>query len=314
MFDADQFGRLSYRPFKHYQLPSLVRVEDASGKVAKAEFRQGSQEDGFGGPIMIRPLYRLRWPGEVSQEVNTLPFRAVRRLPWMKGYVSNPEFWEAQPTAEVPLKQVLDRYSTIKKVVGQEDGRDRWPEEVVYHLAVNRVFDSEGFISSPHVAGLPGPRVDQVLKTRFAVDQSAFSTLAYLKWVAESHYHHPFFQGFDTNVRETLYGLQHEAVRLYFYLLADYRYDFKTRWWDRGLSRFVWQRLATYLHWVGRTGRALYAELSHIIPAEGIRSDVVGDQMQDVVETHKQWVRGVDYIADDGISLDGPKEVSASKD
>jgi len=294
MFSTDPQGRLVYGPFTHYQLPRLVYVihDDGKGNAecpTHVEFarKQGDTDgDGFGPPQFHRPLYRLRWPGETSgtNYSNQVPGNIIDTWPdpVPKGryaYVDYKGAW-------LPLETVLHHWNGI----------DPLPEGVQYHAAVNGMADIP-------VAGLPAIRVAQVLDTRFALDQQALATLRYLKWQAETLRDCPFFQGFDTNIRETLYGLQHEAVRLFFYLLADYRYDAENRWWDRGMSRFVWQRLATYLHWVGRTGCGCYAELSHIEPAEGIRPDVVADEMQDVLTQIKQHRHG--YLAEEPF-VEGP--------
>jgi hypothetical protein len=286
MFRLDQCGRLSYAPFRSYQLPELVYVtfRDKHGEgVTFVPFKRRHESE----PDFSRKLYQLRWPGETDREwsvpMEGLPEQTARAIAatWQKGSgCSHASGWE--------IRQAFEAGHPM-------------PEALAYHLAVNPLAAKVGqpAPSVPAVAGLPQDRVAQVVNARFCFDSNALATLAYLKWMAESHYQHPFFQGFDTNIRETLYELQHEAVRLYFYLLADYRYDMESQWWDRSMSRFVWQRLATYLHWVGRTGRALYGSLSHINPAEGIRPDVVEKHMQDVVDGDRAWIHtAIDRVPD----------------
>jgi len=314
VFDIDPQGRLRYAPFRHYQLPELVRVkEDGTAEFARCD--GDTDGDGFGPPMFRRPLYRLRWPGETSNhwEIPLPGFSNLDKIrglpkPLVKAVTS--KWGPGSGGSHADEAEIYLAYA----------GGAPLSESIAYHIAVNRTpgpfvvtapclwgsltFHSafEGFrvhspgmfffdkgLPRPQVAGLPSNRVDEVLDARFAIDASALKTLTYLRWRAESDYQHPLFQGFDTNIRETLYELQHEAVRMFFYLLADYRYDAKTRWWDRGLDRFVWQRLATYFHWVGRTGAALYAAHSHI-DSPGIRQDVVASEMQDVVDADREWL------------------------
>lgn len=287
MYRTDQFGRLDYVPFLHYALPELVRATHDDG--------QGNSE--WPGealfecndpcrPMFKRPLYRLRWPGETDKPATGVPFtREMDRIPWLADLAERTR----RVRDEVMIAEVLEQWHHTEGAI--------LPVEIAYHVAVNgrRMFPVDNLYP---VAGLSGERVREVLDTSFAVDGHALATLNYFKWTAVSLAECPFFRGFDTNVRETLYNLQHEAVRLYFYLLADYRYDAKTRWWARDTDRFVWQRLATYLHWVGRTGSALYGSLAHIVPAEGIRPDVVEKYMQDVIEGDLRWRHAINYRAE----------------
>jgi len=306
MFRTDQFGRLDYTYFLHYSLPELVRVLSKNGKDERlhAEFvRHGAKDtdgDGYGPPSFRKPLYRLRWPGETDRPATTVPYtEEMSRVEWMKPGVNRNPPLVVDDEGRVLLPDIWSRWSRAAGAI--------LPERIAYHIAVNpHCMGREEELVTPSVAGLPADRVREVLDTEFAIDAGALSTLEYLKWTAESHHNCPFFWGFDTNIRETLYGLQHEAVRLYFYLLADYRYDAETRWWDRGTSRFVWQRLATYLHWVGRTGAALYGQLAHISPAEGIRPDVVEEHMQDVLEGDRRWRNSIGYMIDEDGSPVGP--------
>jgi len=286
MFSTDQRGRLSYAPFIHYQLPNIV--SDDNGPAEFARRQRDTDDDGFGPPVFRRPLYRLRWPGESSKDV-LVPGEIVYKWKWWKHPAAKPKY------AGIPIREIHENW--------REAGYPPLHEDIAYHMAVNpgHLCDwacDEPKQPRPQVAGLPSKRVDEVLNARFAIDEKAMATLQYLHWMAESHYQHPFFKGFDTNIRETLYEFQHEAVRLFFYLLADYRYDAETRWWDRGLDRFVWQRLSCYFHWVGRTGRALYGWLSHIHPP-GIRQDLVEEQMKDVLKADNKWVKGIDRVADE---------------
>ena len=115
------------------------------------------------------------------------------------------------------------------------------------------------------MCGLPPACVDVVLDAEFALPPHAVAALQYLKWLAEGHWEHPLFQDFNTVLREALCGITAEAVRLYFQILDDHRYDGAHHWWTRH-QKGNWWRYASYLHWVGRTGCALYAPFAKLDP------------------------------------------------
>ena len=157
------------------------------------------------------------------------------------------------------------------------------PESLAYHMAVNAV-GGDGF-KVPPVAGLSGVRVSQVLNACFSFPGEVRSTLEYLKWLAEGHWEHPLFQGFD-NLTEgggtqgvMLAGIQREAVRAYFRVLATFRHEdgFQD---NLEPSHETWARLATYLHWVGRVAPVDYhrfADIELAVAAPGLEdlADVV---------------------------------------
>lgn len=227
-------GRYEYAPFRTYQLPELCTVRD------EAKFA------GRGKVQFRRTQYRLRWPGEgVTHATDRVPGGALR-------------IWGIDPEA----------FEEGEPGYALHDYRDRLPEElpteVAYHLAVNR-----DFFCFPNrergrgktlraVGGLPPERVDEVLDARFALTGKAYSTLLFLKHEAECLREHPLLQDFDTAVRERLFEAQEAFVRSYFILLADHIYDPETQYWGRGETE-LWWRMATYLHWLRRTGDALPA-------------------------------------------------------
>ncbi len=208
---------------------------------------------------------------------------------------------------------------------------ERLPVAMAYHLAVNRALyhpegatkrkvsieELEAILSNEntpsvemtsdgalrrlttwakHPVGALSPfRVDEVLNARFTPDAEYLAALRYLKWVAEGHWKHPLLTGFDTSVRETLMGLSHEAAWLYFYTLSDCMYDTEKHYWLHGEIKFLWCRLATYLHYIGRVGRANPISLSKIDPPEGVRSDLVTEGLRDVIELEKE-LRDSDYV------------------
>ena len=241
-----QAGWLHYRPFSKYQLPTPYYDEpegDRDGNVIEVPFvdRRTNKE------LFKKKLWHLHWPGQVSDSKARnaqIPAEVVERWPDFK---PNPDEGQSHYTvAEVLEKGWLPE--------------DALPEDIAYHIAVN--YKELGFSEVPYpVCGLPAKRVQQLLDARFTLDHKAHAALTYLKWVAEGHRTHPLLQGFDTNVRETLMGLNHEAVRLYFYLLSDYLYDFEAQWWARDGKR-LWRPMAIYFHWVGRTGQGLYDDFA----------------------------------------------------
>jgi hypothetical protein len=159
------------------------------------------------------------------------------------------------------------------------------PESVAYHLAINE--HAYGKAAHP-VCGLPARRVRQVLGAEFAVPDRHMATLSYLKWHAEGHRTHPLFQSFDTNVREELAKLGIESARLYLYLLQDCIYDHEAKWWSRWEDRHWWGRMATYLHWVGRTGTGLYERRAFPWRDAPLR-DRMEKELPDVVDALDTW-------------------------
>lgn len=314
-------GWLNYAPFNTYQLPRLVRIT-AREVLGKEQFPaiQGLAGNKHvtvpfvsqaGSVMFTRPLYRLVWPGERDEiEVGTdgVPASILKNIPGHEHVASQGKTPEDGNSL---IRMIRDKGSKFPREL---------PEIFAYHLAVNRehyyprtdpgevkvkLQYIDHHVQHP-VAALPMTRVDQVLDARFAVDGKYMAALEYLKWHAEGHHQHPMFTGFDTNVRETLMQLSHKSAELYFYLLGDCTYDQTTHYWSRR-PRFVWHRLALYLHYVGRTGSGLYAKLSGIDPASGIRTDVVTEHMQDVLDRVDEWrttlneksrrMRHVDYVS-----------------
>lgn len=230
-------GWLKYRPFSKYELPTAYYVTEDDHKPVEVEFANQKGEVRF-----TRRLWRLKWPGELGDEragEALVPAGVVERWPKYK-----PTPGEGQ--SHYSVRHILDNGWLPDEV----------PETIAYHVAVNH--KALGFDAVPFaVCGLPAARVQQVIDARFAIDSEAHAALSYLKWAAESHRRMPLFQPFDTSIREGLMTLAQEAVWLYFWLLSDYLYDAESRYWERD-GKWLWPRLATYLHWVGRTGMGLY--------------------------------------------------------
>lgn len=291
-------GWLSYAPFRHYQLPKLVYVTER--EVVGAEGRPSQDVNVVygdekrvtvpfvnkaGNVMFTRPLFRLQWPGELPETgatggIDMVPASILKNIP-----------------GHEPLADFVNEWFSLWDVVTDVDRNpgavpppvplpQELPPILAYHLAVNReLYYKDQSIHHP-VAALSEHRVSQVIDARFAIDANYMAALKYLKWHAESHHQHPMFNGFDTNVCETLMALSHKSAELYFYMLADCMYDQRKHYWARDN---VWHRLALYLHYVGRTGQLLYARLAGIDPPSGIRSDVVTEQMQDVLDRVLEW-------------------------
>jgi hypothetical protein len=263
MFDT-QCGWLRYRPFHRYELPTPYYA-----------LSSGDPDNPDTGPfvdrrtgktLFTRKLWALTWPGETERAHQAMiPASIVQRWP----------NWKPDPRADqshYSIGRILER--------GWLPPDNMIPETIAYHLAIN--YKNLALDAVPYpVCGLPAARVQQVIDARFAIDGTAHAALQYLKWMAEGHRDHPLLRCFDTNIRDTLGGLNHEAVRLYFYLLYDYLYDAESKWWSRD-GRSTQQAVAIYLHWVGRTGGGLYESLS------GLRGRTLEDA-PDVKAQLERW-------------------------
>jgi len=240
-------GWLKYHPFSKYRLPTPYHCED-TGHARDGETLEVPFVDNRTGKERFKKkLWFLRWPGQVSEErarKAQVPAAVVERWPDFKGK-------DGEGNSHHTVASILENDWLPKENI---------PELLAYHIAVN--YKELGFSKVPYpICGLPAARVQELLDARFTLDRSAPAALTYLKFVAEGHRGHPLLEGFDTNIRETLYGINHEAVRLYFYLLSDYLYDFEAKWWARD-GKHLWRPMAIYLHWVGRTGAGLYDSFS----------------------------------------------------
>jgi hypothetical protein len=246
-------GWLTYEPFHHYKLPTIVHAGEDYNHVeavfSKWELNKQKKER------FRLPMYRLEWPGVMRDgddpSKDTIPEEILSNWEIMtttKGLVQS--HLPAQFKMPLSLKWILDQGMHLPT---------RLPSCVAYHLAVNT--DTYSKTASPvtkhrPVGALPGERVSQVLDARFGLNAEHLAALRYLKWHAEGHHRHPLFQGFDTMIREMLMGVSHKAAQLYFKLLGDCLYDKETEWWDRKVKKHWW-RLASYFHWLDRTGSGL---------------------------------------------------------
>jgi hypothetical protein len=255
MFSVNSSGWLEYQPFTRYKLPSL----HALGEKFEIHRRGGGS---VGVPPIKHHGYRLRWPGEMREGEGDacIPMGIVRSWGTL-----------AEATGEGHDLQAL---MLVGSLVDPWRFPDPLPESLAYHLAVNHnQYWGPQVLRKYPVAGLPPYRVDQVLDAEFIVPANYLSALKYLKWLAEGHRHFPLFRGFDTNIRDQLTDVCLTAVQLFFKLLGDCQYDREKRFWQRGDDRFHWWRLATYLHWVGRTGCGLYDEHADIVGVPRVLAD-----------------------------------------
>ena len=300
MFDI-RSGWLHYTPFFAYHLPRIVPCYggDENGRIGgqpiKASFSHGDS-DGVG---FKRPLYRLEWPGEMQVKAGSERWGdevpAIIMQHW-EGYEHLREAiprWRQMGGVETSYSLRMLLHDNCQELPRE------LPPTVAYHLAVNRMLyypaktgEPGGYVGCVEhpVGSLPAKRAEQVLDARFALKQADLDGLIYLKWMAESHRYHPLWGGFDTMGRELLGSVSARAVQVFFKLIGDHLYDSETTWWSRGEDRNHWWRLATYLHWVGRTGdgmlhRSLYGDFedNHFIQA-----------MPDVAERHELFLEG-DY-------------------
>jgi len=297
MFDV-RSGWLHYAPFSSYFLPRIVPCYggDEDGRIGgsplKAKFTGPESE----GVRFQKPLYRLEWPGEMQVKAgsenwgDTVPASIMQhwegnehlRVHFLGG--GHAPQWDY---TSYSLRMILhDNCDTLPREM---------PPAVAYHLAVNRLLyypaktgtpgNYVGCIEHP-VGSLPPERVGQVLDGRFALQQSDLDALIYLKWLAETHRYHPLWTGFDTLGRELLASVSARAAQVFFKLLKDHLYDSKTTWWARGDDRNHWWRLATYLHWVGRTGDGALYRPSHA----DLEDEEFVKAMPDVAKRHQEFL------------------------
>jgi len=233
-------GRRHYLTFSRYELPNLSHVTDDNSGDYWRHVKVPFTDKRSGKTVFHRDEFALDWPWQMSRD------RAL------SVYIP---YKHAESWAKVPKR---DNQGPAHYSIGEilKNGWLPEPEEVApdlaYFLAVNH--DVLGLWEVPYpVCGLPAKRVQQVLDARLAPDDTGRAGIEYLKWLAESHRDHPFLRHFDTCVRDKLGGVGVESARLFFYLISDYLYNPEDQWWDRD-GKSLWQQMAVYLHWVGRTG------------------------------------------------------------
>jgi hypothetical protein len=208
--------------------------------------------------------FRLFWPGLLlsgeSRQDDSIPEQIVA-------------VWPKQPGTPA----VDGRYSLSTLIeVGLPD---EVPEALAYHLAINRATYN---IDRP-VAGLPPAFVRSILEHgQFLLNAKDRGAATYLKFLAETHWGHPLLLGFDTIVRERFLEICLEATRLFFYALGD-RLVAKD-------ARELWDKLATYFFWVGRTGMGLYSQHAGLRLENLERmNNYQGESIESLVERLRAW-------------------------
>lgn len=173
--------------------------------------------------------FKLSWPGAEEGGI------CYVHIPWVIA-----RNWDSTPTfggEDLSLSDYINEQNSYNLP-------NDLPEVIAYHLAINH----KRYNVETSIAGLPHLWVRRVLDAEFTIEPEYLTALKYLKWLAESHIHHPLLTNFDTNVRETLMGINEKAANLYFYLLGDCLYN----------KNHTWHLVASYLHWVGRVGSGAY--------------------------------------------------------
>jgi len=255
MFSVEH-GWLAYAPFEHYQLPTFT-------------FDENDRE-----PRLGQDVGYLRWPGKMRQPPRD-PLNPLDLIPgkilysWKVPIVATLYAVGTGPDDVLPtdMRNLYDIYTdqgvSLANLVRAGQLPKEIPSCVAYHLAVNHHYywacskKGQPYTDYLPVGGLSGPAVFDILNARFRVTPTYHAALTYLKWLAENHRSHPLFRSFDTNIREMLVGVTLKTVQLYFQLLGDCLIDPDTGKWTREPSRYHWWRLATYMHWLGRTGNGL---------------------------------------------------------
>jgi len=330
--------------------PITVPLCDKSGNVRATrklyrlqwpgELRTRRDEQG------LRVPGEVHWDDEVPKAIlGNLDFREVDRK-WREAAAADAVGVYVKPEAirhrhpEVEELLASSTSCSLRDLVcrGPLPLPDELPSEIAYHLAVNArhyypeergkpsVHDLAGILDGAEVPtakharhpvrALPEARVEQVLSSRFALDQSALATLNYLKWMAEGHQEHPLLRNFDTCIGDRLHQMAVTPTQLYFWLLQDYLYDMEKRYWQRGESRHHWWQLAGYLFWVGRTGGGAVARLAGMEPGRFDLSsalktvagplEYIREDCPDVVQRHSEYEEGDFYKLShvDGLKLD----------
>jgi len=309
MFSVNDYGRLVYRHWRRFSLPSLDRVyDDRFDQHRPLEVAITGQNGRF---IRSLPLYRLRWPGQTDEP-------ALIPTEWLEGQ---------------------DRYSSVDpntthNSLLQLSTEGHLPLEdcdtsIVYHLAVNRADYFTRLEPDPDRVSLPGDpppvrevvvdfpynmnalapqHVQLVTGATFALPPEYIPAIQYVKWLCETHWGHPLLQGFDTVVREHLLNISLSACENFFYLLGDCYNVGGERNYEEA---FLWQRCARYFFWTGRTGGGLvwgFSDLGH---------RRIQDLYPDIQERYDAWearrMRRAAPPFDDGVP-DTPQESAPNDD
>lgn len=279
MARANPFVGRSYGPFHSYKLPLLTFDDSDDDGTATIRWRSEHMRD------QTFPLYRLSWPGESHIGDHKLSTR------YMKG-------WPTWPEASRTSRKLSELYE--KNLIPRNPGHI-----VGYHLAIHREsFRAAGSTEeSPRarygVGALEPEMVDYLMDTRFAMDKGARATANYLKWMAESHRRHPLFRFYDTVIRDELHEICETFTFAYFRFISDYIYDFETERWARGEKKYAFKHLASYLHWLSRTGSGLVLRFARLQPLPWRLRDDCGDGTS--------WIEQVAQAHDTGMRLKADK-------
>lgn len=281
-------GRLSYKPFEKYQLPELIPDVDDKGEGRSVRLPHHE------APVV---LYRLLWPGQCLSGPASLPWEEVKTWPHAhEGLIFVPS---GPNTRGVRLRKMDGKHCLLSTLVRSKVLPDEMPESLAYHFAVNRHAYPE--VSIKHVAGLPIARVKQILEARFALDKTYIAAIEYLRQLALAHRDHPLLRDFDTIIRDYLGETCVLAVRNYFMLLGDCIYNEEEKAFARGPDRDWWDRMACYLHWVGRTGRGLYTFHSELAHNDFVKKRMKAE-IPDVLEgIEAEWKKELNDSSETGI-------------
>ena len=231
---------LRYKPFRRYQLPEVVSL-DETVRVSK---------DGETGHI-----FYLRWPGMGVPHYDDplcceIPQDILRS--WCESIPSDRSLRSLLSGGSVPSSPPI----SVAYHVAVNTHRIRWSKDGVTRWDNDDIPLASDGLPPFSVAGLPPDALRYVLGQRFALDASYLGAVKYLKWLAEGHRNHPLFRLFDTMIEEELMDVSTRCAQLFFFLLGDCIWDFKSKepFFSRDLDRFAWAPMASYLHFAGRVG------------------------------------------------------------
>jgi hypothetical protein len=242
VFYVDGSGYLTYAPFERFRLPKLVKKLDEKGQQLQADFRRHNGD----ATQFRRGMWRLAWDGEGSGDTR-IPVTVARHWPRVleSGLVSTASV-ALHPEVEADergLGRALDG-PLLGELLKAGVLTEQMPTCLAYNLAVDRDWYMRWSppvvppVGAVHygVGALPAKRVAEVLE-----------------WLATAHRNHPLLTGYDTLVNDGLQAVSEAAVRTFFYLLDDYRYDREKKYYAR--DHRWWPQLAGYLFWVGHAGQ-----------------------------------------------------------
>lgn len=152
----------------------------------------------------------------------------------------------------------MEDFSRYLKYEGQTRMRNRDTEITgmvkLYSFKVPPLNEQNSYVLPPWLRTY----VDNAL---YALTDNALATINYLFFEAVKFDKCNYFNGYDTVIRDELYGISNEIVNKAIYLLTDYYFDPDNNYYvspvDTLIDRSTLKKMVLYQLWAGRTGRGL---------------------------------------------------------